>query len=128
MRCLSLKQPFADMVVDGKKTIELRKWNTHFRGRFIVHASGTVDRYACSVLGIDPGSLIKKAAIGEATLVDVKKYENLKEFEGDREKHRATDAYRNSVYGFILKAARRFRKPVAMKGRLGFFETDIRVP
>ena len=32
MKCLSLKQPFADLLVLGEKTIELRKWNTKFRG------------------------------------------------------------------------------------------------
>jgi hypothetical protein len=27
-KCLSLKQPYADLLVAGKKTIELRTWNT----------------------------------------------------------------------------------------------------
>ena len=39
MKCLSLKQPFADLLALGKKTIELRKWNTKFRGEFLFHAS-----------------------------------------------------------------------------------------
>lgn len=30
MKVLSLKQPFAEFVVSGKKKIELRKWNTKF--------------------------------------------------------------------------------------------------
>ena len=38
-KCLSLKQPYADLLVAGKKTIELRTWNTKFRGEFLVHAS-----------------------------------------------------------------------------------------
>ena len=38
MKCLSLKQPFAELLASGKKTIELRKWNTRFRGRFLIHA------------------------------------------------------------------------------------------
>ena len=41
-KCLSLKQPYADLVVSGKKTIELRTWNTKFRGEFLVHASKKV--------------------------------------------------------------------------------------
>jgi hypothetical protein len=39
MKCLSLKQPYAELLISGKKTIELRKWNTSFRGKFLVHAS-----------------------------------------------------------------------------------------
>ena len=39
MKCLSICQPFAELIVEGKKTIELRKWNTKFRGEFLVHAA-----------------------------------------------------------------------------------------
>ena len=38
MKCLSLKQPYAELLVSGKKTIELRIWNTKFRGEFLMHA------------------------------------------------------------------------------------------
>ncbi|MDH3854192.1 MAG: ASCH domain-containing protein, partial [Nitrosopumilus sp.] len=27
MKCLSISQPFADLVISGKKNIELRNWN-----------------------------------------------------------------------------------------------------
>ena len=30
----SVSQPFADLIILGKKTIELRKWNTNY-GRYI---------------------------------------------------------------------------------------------
>ena len=43
MKCLSLKQPSADLLALGDKTIELRKWNTKFRGIFLVHASKNID-------------------------------------------------------------------------------------
>lgn len=39
MKTLSLKQPFAELILSGKKKIELRKWNTSFRGEFLIHAS-----------------------------------------------------------------------------------------
>ena len=37
-KCLSIRQPYADLIVSGRKTIELRKWNARFRGEFLVHA------------------------------------------------------------------------------------------
>jgi predicted transcriptional regulator len=125
MKCLSLKQPFADLVVDGKKTIELRNWNTHFRGSFLVHASGNLDYSACELFKMEPGSFIRRAVIGEAVLYDVKEYKNSEMFLQDKEKHLATDQYAGSRYGFLLKDAKRFRKPIYMPGRLGFFEVDI---
>ena len=39
MKCSSLKQPYADLLASGKETIELRNWNTKFRGKFLIHAS-----------------------------------------------------------------------------------------
>ena len=38
MKCLSVSQPFADLIILGKKTIELRKWNTNFRGELLIHS------------------------------------------------------------------------------------------
>ena len=39
MKCFSLKQPYADLIVFGEKIIELRKRNAKFRGEFLFHAS-----------------------------------------------------------------------------------------
>lgn len=128
MKCLSLKQPFADMVVDGKKIIELRTWNTKFRGRFLIHASGNVDAEACDMFSIKRDLLVRHAVIGEAVLYEVKKYNSDSEFLSDKEKHLAFGSYLGSRYGFLLKDAVRFDKPIYMPGRLGFFNVEIRVP
>jgi len=50
MKCLSLKQFFADLLAHGEKTIELRKWNTSFIGEFLIHASKTIDTDDCERL------------------------------------------------------------------------------
>jgi hypothetical protein len=39
MKALSVKQPWADLIVSGLKDIENRTWRTHFRGRIQIHAS-----------------------------------------------------------------------------------------
>jgi len=43
MRCLSIKQPWSWLIVNGYKDIENRNWNTNFRGYFLIHASKTFD-------------------------------------------------------------------------------------
>ncbi len=46
IRILSLMQPYAWMVVHGGKNIENRRWNTSYRGPFLIHASaGMTARY-----------------------------------------------------------------------------------
>jgi hypothetical protein len=63
MKCLSLKQPYAELLVSGKKTIELRNWNTAFRGKFLIHASKNVDKERSESLGIDYKMLVQGAII-----------------------------------------------------------------
>ena len=58
MKCLSLRQPFAKLIISGKKTIELRKWNTKFRGEFLVHASKKVNKEAAERNNIAYNKLI----------------------------------------------------------------------
>ena len=39
MKSLSLTQPWAWLVVHGGKDIENRRWNTKYRGAFLIHAA-----------------------------------------------------------------------------------------
>jgi ASCH domain-containing protein len=44
LNCLSLRQPYAELVPAGRKTIEeTRTWKTNFRGKFLIHASKAID-------------------------------------------------------------------------------------
>ena len=40
MKTLSIRQPFASLICRGIKTIENRSWDTNYRGKLIIHASG----------------------------------------------------------------------------------------
>jgi len=117
MKALSLKQPWAELIVNGKKIIETRKWKTKFRGQFFVHSSKnkTSLSYA-EELGLKDLEFGK--LIGKAELVDVKEYKNQEEFDKDYDKHFAKGFVR---YGFILKNAKKIT-PVPLKGKLNFFE------
>jgi hypothetical protein len=39
MKALSIRQPWAWLIIHGGKDVENRSWNTKHRGRFLVHAS-----------------------------------------------------------------------------------------
>ena len=116
MKALSLKQPFAELILQGKKKIELRKWNTHFRGEFLIHSSKIPDKDSMKKFGFSelPCGFI----LGKATLVDVKKYETKKEHDKDKKLHLATKQWGN--YGFVLKNVKRI-KPIPAKGQLNFW-------
>jgi len=120
MKTLSLKQPFAELVVSGKKTIELRKWNTTFRGNFLIHASKKPDKEAMKKFGFD--NLALGYIVGKSELIEVKKYLNEKECKKDKNKHLADFSWGN--FGFILKNSKKIN-PIPAKGKLGFWEFCI---
>jgi len=125
MNCLSLKQPYAELLVSGKKTIELRKWNTSFRGKFLVHASKNIDKKRLDLLGIDYNRLTLGAIIGSAVLYDVKPYRNKLDLELDKNKHLTdVEEFGFCKYGFMIKNTRRFKRSIPYPGMLKFFEVD----
>lgn len=127
MECLSLAAS-AELVVSGRKTIELRTWNTRFRGRFLVHASMGTLASACTANRIDPSGLVHKAVVGSAVLYAVKEYRTRAEFLADIPMSLASPEYAHDRYGFLLKDAVRFSMPIPLSGRLGLFDTDIALP
>jgi len=118
MKALSIKQPFAELILQGRKKIELRKWNTKFRGTFYIHTSGNIDKEMMKKYGFK--ELPKQSIVGKARLVDVKKYENEKEFLDDKDKHLGSNI-KLGKYGFILEDVKRV-KSFSYKGQLGFFD------
>ena len=125
MKVLSLKQPWAELVLKREKVIETRKWNTKYRGYFLIHASKVPDKAAMREFGYK--SLPTGQIIGSARLIDTKKYENLKEFKRDQKFHKANERYfsEKGTYGFILKEIKRV-KPVEAKGKLGFWDYNYK--
>ena len=124
MKCLSVSQPFADLIVSGRKTIELRGWNTGFRGEFLVHAPLKVRAEDCRRLKAGC-KLVTGAIVGKAELYDVKKYGSKKEADGDSRLHFAGKRFQGRAYGFMLKNPKAFRIPIPWRGRLGFFDVDL---
>ena len=116
MTILSLKQPFAELVVSGRKTIELRNWRTKFRGKFLIHASLGVDKKAMEKFGFE--DLPRGCIVGEAELVEVKEYVSDEEHRKDKKKHLADGSW--GKFGFVLKNIKRVPEKKA-KGMLGFW-------
>ena len=120
MKCLSISQPFADLIVSGKKTTELRSWNTNFRGEFLIHAPIKIRINDCKRLKISK-KLVTGAIICKAEIYDVKIYKS----KVDYKKHFASNEFFDKKYGFLLKNPKSFRIPIPYKGKLGFFDVNL---
>lgn len=119
MKALSIKQPFAELILQGRKKIELRKWKTKFRGEFLIHAPKIPDKEAMNKFGFN--DLPRGFIVGKANLIDVKTYNNEIEHKKDRTLHLASSSW--GKYGFILDDVKRINQ-VPCKGKLNFFEAN----
>ena len=119
MKALTLKQPWAELILQKKKKIELRKWNTNFRGEFFIHSSKIPDAKNMKKFGFE--NLPNGFVVGKANLLEVKKYENDKDFMRDKYLNLATKDF--GRYGFVLKNVKRV-KPIPAKGQLNFWEFE----
>ena len=124
MKCLSVSQPFAELIILGKKTIELRKWNTNYRGELLIHSPLKIRKEDAKRLKIDK-KFVTGAIVGKVEIYDVKKYDSQKQVKSDQKFHFASKSFHDRTYGFLLKNAKAFRVPIPYKGQLGLFEVEL---
>ncbi|RMW34638.1 MAG: ASCH domain-containing protein [Nitrosopumilus sp.] len=124
MKCLSVSQPFAELIILGKKTIELRKWNTNYRGELLIHAPLKIRKEDAKRLKMDK-KFVTGAIVGKVEIYDVKKYDSQKQVKSDQKFHFASKNFHDRTYGFLLKNAKAFRVPIPVKGQLGLFEVEL---
>lgn len=104
MKSLSIKQPWASLIADGKKTIEVRTWKTNYRGDFLIVSSATPKNQG-----------IAGHAIAIATLSDCRPA-----IPYDDDAKACCDVYEND-FAWILTNIRKIT-PFPVKGKLNFYE------
>src|SRR4051794_12745444 len=88
---LSLKQPWATLLVHGCKSIEVRRWSTARRGPVLIHAARISDDRP-SAWALVPDELGLQARqvggiIGQGELVDCRPYPTVEAFRKDQAQH-----------------------------------------
>ncbi len=126
MKALTIKQPFATLIVEGYKKYEFRSWKTSFRGEIYIHAGKSIDKDAMKRvehlnLTYPTGCIIGKAKITDCVLVDDElRKELLKENEIVYHNLKTPKEKR---YGFQLEEVKKI-KPIPAKGKLSFWEYE----
>lgn len=111
--CLSVKDPYATMIAQGKKTIELRSRDVKFRGQIIICCSST------------PQTGSSGHAIAVSELYDTKRAKDLTPEEWDMTGIPALGrpAYSKKV-AWMLRDSKPI-KPVPVKGQLGIYRIAL---
>lgn len=125
MKTLSIRQPWTELIIQGRKTLELRTWTVKYRGPLAIHASQTVEREACLAHGLDPDQVTAGAAIGVVDLVEIVELD-AESYAARRSEHLADGLWGGGpLYGWRLANPRPLPEPVLMRGRMGIFEAPV---
>ena len=139
MKCLTLKQPWATLVVLSVKRIETRSWGTFYRGPLAIHAAKRwtkADQRLCyeppfyEFLGRNaPWELPLGAVLGIVFLHDCRFIWNSTDSRALNpntlsEQERAFGDYANGRYAWVLTGAVAFPEPVPARGKLSLWQWD----
>ena len=122
MKALTIKEPWASLIVQGFKKYEFRSWKTNYRGKILIHAGLSredVDRFKDYNLDISSGEIIGEAYITDCIKVDDEYDKELREID--------PIVYGNNhvgVYAFKLENALKYEDKVKVKGKLGLWNYE----
>jgi len=121
MKAISIRQPYAEAIVAGVKTLENRTWSTAYRGKLAIVASKTID--PVDIPEVSGAPLLTGCVIGVVDLVDIVRPISAEECESETDLVTEADMdwYVQDSIGWILRNPRRCR-PVPIKGRLGLYD------
>ncbi len=126
MKALSIRQPWAELILQGRKTIELRTWQTNYRGRIAIHASQTVQEEDCLAYGLDPARVVRGALVGTVELVDILALDEVS-WEALRDQHLSLRDFSGPMYGWRVEDPQRLPQPIPMLGRMSLFNVPDEV-
>lgn len=117
MKALSIRQPWAWLIVHGEKDIENRTWSTRYRGPVLIHAGKKLDPDFDEIVailrdeGLDfPDDPPTGGIVGKAIIADCVTQSDSDWFGGP--------------FGFVLTDASPLNF-IPIPGRLGVFEVDL---
>lgn len=123
---LTVRQPWADLIMSGKRLIEVRSWmpaKIVLPFRLYIHAGLKIERAECRRLDISPSATgvilgcVDVVAFESPSIARWKALRSLHLEVGDR-------CYGDETWMWMLSHPRRFVNPIPYKGRLGLFEID----
>ncbi|ACV64613.1 hypothetical protein Dtox_3920 [Desulfofarcimen acetoxidans DSM 771] len=134
MKAISIRQPWATLVVHGLKTIELRNWKRKYNilpQSLYIHTGSRVDKTApvevWQLAEQFETSKVRGAIIGMVNLIEMFLYDNAEKFDLDRGLHLTNWEYTENLYGLRMKDAMLIDKPVNYRGQLGLFNVDGKI-
>lgn len=128
--CISVRQPWSELIVAGIKNVENRSRISHYRGLLLIHSSKKIDCKWSNRLSDDGVDIVKKHLKSISTPI-----ESLKRgcIVGMVNQYGCVNPYHLCLsvwhepefYGLLFRDSVRFDKPIPYNGQLGIFNANI---
>ena len=122
MKALTIREPWATLIVEGYKKYEFRSWKTNYRGKIYIHVGLSlekeyVDKFKIYNLKYSKGEIIGEAELVDCILVNEKFNNELKK------ENSIVYGINNhtSAYAWKLDNSIKYDKKIPCKGKLGLW-------
>lgn len=124
MKAITIKQPWASLIVHGIKDIENRTWRTNFRGRVLIHSSEKGDRAKYGCLQSEQRQKVLYTPIGSVNFNDLPFGSIIGSVEiVDCVQNHPSIWAEKGVYNWVLANPILYEKPIEnVKGKLSFWD------
>ena len=124
MKSLTIKQPWARLIVNKYKVYEFRSWKTNYRGKILIHAGLSTDKKYLRLFHEYNLEYINGAIVGEAEIVDC----ILVDYEFNNYLNKLNKlVYHHDymgLYAWKLENIKIYDKPIYIKGKLGLWNYE----
>lgn len=130
MKVLTLREPWASLLLEGVKTLETRGWATSYRGELFIHAgSGRVprgDAHVDELMSLLRGPLHYGLVIARCELVDCVRIdaEYARVLERREPMNYLCGDFAPGRYAWVLKDVCALERPQPARGRLGLWNWE----
>lgn len=122
MKVLTIKEPWATLIIEKYKQYEFRSWKTNYRGKILIHAGLSLEkdmeeRFKEYDLKYNCGNIIGEAELVDCILVDEKLSKKLRQINPlvyARSNHVET-------YAWKLVNVKKYDNPIPCRGKLGLW-------
>ena len=118
-RALSIRQPWAELIMLGRKSIEVREWWTEYRGLLWIHAPKNEEPELDRRFGFH--TLYRGGFIGQVNLTSMVRFDK-ERWTRWRERHLSEGPMPPTAYGWVLRDPIRLREPYPARGLPGLFQ------
>ena len=126
MKVLTIKEPWASLIIEGYKNYEFRSWKTNYRGKILIHAGLNIEKDNLVKFKDYDINIQKGKIIGEAMLTDcIKVTEDFQKELLKKDKIVYGQSDHASDYAWKLENVIKYEEPISVKGKLGLWNYEF---